>query len=61
LVPSAQMISAFGVAERLEPRARLIGELLVALDGVDLARDAAHHRCGIARASADFEHRLVGL
>jgi hypothetical protein len=33
----------------------------MALDGVDLARDPAQDRGGIARARADFEHLVAGL
>ena len=50
-----------GVAERLEALARLVGKLLVALDGIDLARDAAQHGGGIARAGAHFEHLVAGI
>ena len=50
-----------GIAQRLETLAGRRGELLVALDGVDLARNAAQHRGGIAGTGAHFEHLVAGL
>ena len=49
------------VAKPLQARARLIGELLVALDGVDLVGDAADHGRGVAGPCADFENLIAGL
>ena len=50
-----------GVAETLDPLARLVGQHLMALDGEHLAGDAAQHRRRVARAGADLEHRVGGL
>ena len=60
LVPSATDDLGIGVAETREPLARLVGQLLVALDGEDLAGDAAQHRRRVARAGADLEHLVAG-
>ncbi len=49
------------VAEPLQARARLVGEFLVALDGVDLVGDAAEHGRGIAGPCADLENLIAGL
>ena len=49
------------VAERGEPLARALGELGVALDGVDVPGDLGEHGRGIARAGPDLEHVLVAL
>src|SRR5205823_5109382 len=42
-------------AESLESRGRRGGELLDALDGVDLRRDAAEHRCGVPGPGSNLE------
>ena len=45
---------------RQAARPRRVGQLLVPLDGVDLARDPAEDRRGVARAGADLEHAIAG-
>ena len=48
------------VAEPLQPLARDLDQLVLALDGDHLAGDAADHRGRVARARADLEHLVAG-
>ena len=50
-----------GVAQPFQPDAGEFGEFLVALDGEHFVGHAAHHRRGVAGASADLEHLVAGL
>src|SRR5262249_40873419 len=47
------------VAERLQARARGLGERAIALDAHDLAREPREYGSLIARAGADLEHAVV--
>ncbi len=47
-------------SELLQATPRRLGQLRVALDGVDLARDAREDGRRVARPGADLEHAIVG-
>src|SRR5664279_2816364 len=63
LRPAAAAVGAMhghvDVAEAGQPFARTVGEAGVAFDGIDVPRDQARDRTGIARAGTDVEDAVA--